>query len=115
MEIFDYTSEQPVINEDTLLNAECLLVTPLDVYSLFDRKWEGEKREWRIIGHQDDYIPKYAEDIWFSWGIGSDCRKSNVFGNTVSIDEDEWRALPRLSPKGEYQVKQALSEKLKEK
>lgn len=113
VEIFDYTSENPIISEDTILNAGHLLVTPLDVYSLFDRKREGEwKREWRIIGHQDNYIPECTEDIWFSWGIGSGCRKSDIFGNTVYISEDEWRALPSLSPEGEYQVKRALSEKL---
>ena len=97
-----------------MLNAEYLLITPLDVYSLFDRKREEElKREWRIIGHQDDYALKCVEDIWFAWGIGFDCRKSDIFGNTVSISEDEWRTLQKLSPKGEYEVKQMLSDKLK--
>lgn len=112
--IWGYVSEQPAISKDIVLNAEYLLITPLDVYSLFDRKREGElKREWRIIGHQDDYALKCVEDIWFAWGIGFDCRKSDIFGNTVSISEDEWRTLQKLSPKGEYEVKQMLSDKLK--
>ena len=41
VEIFDYTSEHPVITEEDILRAGRLLVTPLDTYSLFDRKSEG--------------------------------------------------------------------------
>ena len=67
-EIFDYASEQPVISEADILGAGRLTAIPLDTYSLFDRRTEGE---WRIIGHQENYTPEHAEDIWFSWGIGS--------------------------------------------
>ena len=52
VEIFDYVSDHPVITETDILAAKRLLVTPLDTYSLFDRKSEGE---WRIIGRQEDY------------------------------------------------------------
>ncbi len=110
-EIFDYTSNQPVISENDILCAGRLTAIPLDTYSLFDRRTDGE---WRIIGHQEDYIPEHAEDIWFSWGIGSGCRKSNVFDQTVFISEEEWESLPTLSPSGDYNVKLEVAEKLKE-
>ena len=111
VEIFDCASDQPVITEADILAAKRLLVTPLDTYSLFDRKSEGE---WRIIGHQEDYTPENAENIWFSWGIASGCRKSNVLDQTVFISEEEWKALPPLSPDGDYGVKKKVADKLKE-
>ena len=89
-----------------------LLVTPLDTYSLFDRRSEGE---WRIVGHQEDYVPEDAEDIWFSWGDRSGCRKSNVLDQTVFISEEEWSALPPLSPGGDHDVKQEIADKLAER
>lgn len=112
VEIFDYASDQPIISEDDIRNANRLLAIPLDVYSLFDRRTEGE---WRIIGHQEDYTPEQAEDIWFSWGIGSGCRKSDIFGNTVFISEEEWKSLPFLSPNGDYFVKRQIADMLKRK
>ena len=112
VEIFDYASDQPVISEDDVCNANRLLAIPLDAYSLFDRKTEGE---WRIIGHQEYYTPEHAEDIWFSWGIGSGCRKSDIFDNTVSSSEEEWKALPFLSPNGDYFIKLQIANMLKRK
>ena len=110
VEIFDYVSNQPVITEEDILNAGRLLITPLDTYSLFDRKREGE---WRIIGRQEGYAPpEDAADVWFSWGIASGCRKSNVFDQTVFISQEEWRALPPLSPGGDYDVKQDVADRL---
>lgn len=79
------------------------MVTPLDTYSLFDRKSEGE---WRITGRQEDYIPpEDAKDLWFAWGTGLGCKKSNVLYQTVPISGEEWEALPHLSPGGDYDVK----------
>lgn len=88
-------------------------MTPLDAYSLFDRKSEGE---WRIIGRHEDYTPpEDAAEFLFSWGDRSDCRKSNVFDQTVRISEEEWHALPWLSPCGDYDVKTEIADKLKER
>ena len=113
VEIFDYISDQPVIREEDILGAGRLLVTPLDTYSLFDRKSEGE---WRIIGRQEDYTPpEDAKDIWFAWGIGPGCKKSNVLDQTVPISEEEWKILPHLSPGGDYDVKREVTEKLSER
>ena len=110
VEIFDCASDQPVITEADILAAKRLLVTPLDTYRLFDRKSEGE---WRIVGHQEDYTPpEDARDIWFSWG-DSDCgKKSNVFDQTEPISKAEWRALPPLSPGGDYDVKRDVAKRL---
>ena len=111
VEIFDYASDQPVISEEDIRGAVRLIAIPLDTYSLFDRRTEGE---WRIIGHQENYTPEDAEGIWFSWGIGSGCKKSNVFDHTVSISEEEWKMLPSLSPSGDYNVKREVADKLRE-
>ena len=112
VEVFDYASDQPVISEEQVLSAGHLLVTPLDTYSLFDRKSEGE---WRIIGRQEDYVPpEDAGDYWFSWGDRSAARKSNVFDETVFIGQEEWQALPPLSPGGDYDVRREIAEKLGE-
>ncbi len=111
VEIFDYASDQPVITEEDILSAGRLLVTPLDTYSLFDRKSEGE---WRIIGRQEDYTPpEDAAEFWFSWGDCSNGRKSNVFDQTAPISKEEWMALPSLSPGGDYDVKSEIADKLK--
>lgn len=108
-EIFDYTSEQPIISENEIYNSSRLTIIPLDAYSLFDRKIDGE---WRVIAHQENYIPEHMEDIWFSWGIGSGCRKSNVFDDTVFISEEEWKTIPPLSPNGDYLIKREVAAKL---
>ena len=80
VEIFDYTSDQPIITGKDILRSGRLLVTPLDTYGLFDRKSEGE---WRIIGRQEDYtLPEDAAEFWFSWGDRTDCRKSNPLDQT---------------------------------
>lgn len=112
VEIFDFASDRPVITEEQVLHVGRLLVTPLDTYSLFDRKSEGE---WRIIGRQEDYVPpEDAGEYWFSWGDRSAARKSNVFDETVAIGEEEWRALPPLSPGGDYDIRWDVAEKLGE-
>ena len=42
-EIFDYTSDTPVISEESVKSASRLFYPiNLDIYSLFDRKLEGE-------------------------------------------------------------------------
>ena len=101
--IFTYTSDKPVISEDVIRNGSRLTeLAVLDAYSLFDRKTEGE---WRIIGHQENYTVSDAEGIYFAWGIGSECRKSDIFNNTIEISEEEWKALPMLAPHGDYNIK----------
>ncbi|MCI8539564.1 MAG: hypothetical protein HFF18_13065 [Oscillospiraceae bacterium] len=59
-EIFDYASNQPVIREEDIRSARRLIVIPLDAYSLFGRRTEGE---WRIISHQENYTPECTEDL----------------------------------------------------
>ena len=67
VEIFDYTSDQPIINEKDILRSGRLLVTPLDTYSLFDRKSEGE---WRIIAARRTILcQKTQRDSGFLGGI----------------------------------------------
>ena len=111
VEIFNYTSDKQINTDNEMLRSGRLLVTPLDTYSLFDRKSEGE---WRIIGRQKDYtLPEDAAGFWFSWGDYSAGRKSNPLGQTVSISKEEWTALPPLSPGGDYDLKRKIADKLK--
>lgn len=111
-EIFDYISNDTVIEMDDIKNASRLTsIVILDSYSLFDRKTEGE---WRIIGRQEDYTPTDAEDIYFAWGIGSGCRKSNIFDDTISISEEESRSLPKLSSTGDWVIRKQVFECLNE-
>ena len=112
MEIFDYISNDAVIEIENIKSASRLTgIVILDSYSLFDRKTEGE---WRIIGRQENYTPQDAEDVYFAWGIGFDCKKSNIFNNTISISEEEWRSLPKLSPAGDWVIRKRVFECLNE-
>lgn len=58
----------------------------LDSYSLFDIKRVGE---WRIIGREVDYEPTNVENVYFTYGEGLTCKKVDVFGNEISISENE--------------------------
>ena len=111
-EIFDYISNDTVIEMDDIKNVSRLTsIVILDSYSLFDRKTEGE---WRIIGRQEDYMPTDAEDVYFAWAIGSGCRKSNIFDDTIFISEEESRSLPKLSSNGDWVIRRQVFECLNE-
>ncbi len=62
----------------------------------------------RIIGHQDNYNPKNLDGIYFALGIGDSCKKKDCYGNDFLISESEWKTLPKLSPKGDFDIKKRL-------
>lgn len=62
----------------------------------------------RIIEHQVNYNPKNLDGIYFSLGIGDSCKKKDCYGNDFLISESEWKTLPKLSPKGGFDIKKRL-------
>ncbi|WP_330986338.1 MULTISPECIES: immunity 26/phosphotriesterase HocA family protein [Enterobacterales] len=109
-ELFNFTSPVPEVTGKNIIELE-RVIDPIviDTYSLFDKKVESGG-DWRIIGHQSNYEPTNVEHVYFSYGLGSSCKKEDVFGNAYSISEKEAWSLPRLSPQGDYDVKQLLKE-----
>ena len=81
----------------------------IDAYMLFDRKTE-EGSDWRIIGRQHNFIPKNIENVFFTYGEGSSCKKINVFGEEVAITLEEASKLPQASPKRDIHIKKMLNE-----
>ncbi|MDE6916055.1 MAG: immunity 26/phosphotriesterase HocA family protein [Lachnospiraceae bacterium] len=112
-EIFDYMSADPIMNEGILSNSKRLMqVVILDSYSLFDRKSEGD---WRIIGHEENYVPQNVENIYFTYGVASSCKRMDIFSeNIISIDESEKSKYIEVSPHGDIDVKRLVAKKLNE-
>ncbi|ENT4820041.1 TPA: immunity 26/phosphotriesterase HocA family protein [Citrobacter farmeri] len=107
-EFFDLFSKKPVITEEEINRAK-RIIDPIiiDTYSLFDKKIESGS-DWRIIGHQRGYSPKNVDGIYFAFGVGHDCKKKDFYGNVSHISQDEWENTPKLSPKGDYDIKKLL-------
>ncbi|MEE7569548.1 immunity 26/phosphotriesterase HocA family protein [Citrobacter werkmanii] len=113
VEIFNYSSNQPSIDEQTINSSERLF-SPIviDTYGLFDRKIYNES-DYRIIGHQNNYTPTHLEHIYFTYGIDKWCKKVDIWGNETPITSEEAKTIPDLSPYGDYDIKQLLKEYLK--
>lgn len=110
-EVFDYISKDPIINEDEVENSTRLIEpVVLDSYGLFDKKAEGE---WRIIGHQQDYIPTDVENVYFTYGIDIWCKIIDIYGNSTPISEEESKEYPILAPKGNNYITGLVLDKIK--
>lgn len=83
-ELFDIIKKSPGISELEISNAR------------------------RIIEHQVNYNPKNLDGIYFALGIGDSCKKKDCYGNDFLISESEWKTLPKLSPKGGFDIKKRL-------
>ncbi|MFZ4833157.1 immunity 26/phosphotriesterase HocA family protein [Rouxiella sp. Mn2063] len=109
-ELFDFISTSTEIKEDDIKKSKRLIEpVVIDTYSLFDKKIE-EGSDWRIIGHQENFKPSNIEGIYFTYGLGNSCKKVDVFDNEISISEDESKKYPRLSPHGDYDIKNLLKD-----
>ena len=88
-EIFDYTSETPVIDAKTIENAT-RVIPPVNInaYILFDCKSMGG--DWRIIGHQEDYYAPDYDDLFIGWGLEGDWKKEDLRGNLTKTSKEEY-------------------------
>lgn len=109
-EIFNISSSYPVITESEIESAKRINgPIIIDTYSLFDKKIESGS-DWRIIGHQSNYLPKNIDDVFFAFGVGDSCKKKDFHGKVSNISEEEWKILPKLSPKGDFDIKNLLAD-----
>lgn len=107
-EFFSFTSSIPEVNAECIGSSKRIIAPiVIDSYSLFDKKIE-DGSDWRIIGHQNDYMPTNVDNIYFAYGVESSCKKIDVWGNETPISEGESEKLPQLSPKGDFNIKQLL-------
>lgn len=88
-ELFDIVKVSPEVTEYEINNAK-RVIEPIiiNAYILFDNKLD-DGSEWRIIGHQENYVPENIDHIYFAFGIGNDCKKKDCFGNVFPISESE--------------------------
>lgn len=75
----------------------------LDSYGLFDKKIEGD---WRIVSHQEGFVPSDVGDVFFTYGAGPRRKKVDIFDREEEIPVAEAAKLPLYTPKGDEQVKQ---------
>ncbi|PIT13724.1 immunity 26/phosphotriesterase HocA family protein [Snodgrassella alvi] len=109
-ELFDNISNSPDISEAEIKQARRLIESViLDSYSLFDRKIE-KGSDWRIIGHQQNYLPTDMDGVYFIYGVEQWCKKVDIWGNEIPISEQEAESLPRVSPFGDYNIKELLKD-----
>lgn len=107
-EIFDYVSEEPDITIERLEKVSRIMAPiVLDSYSLFDKRLVGE---WRIIGHQEDYIDPDFNNIYLTFGIGNDWKKIDLYGNITEISADEHLKYIPASPLGDYLIKSMIQQ-----
>lgn len=107
-EFFDFISSLPEVTSENINNAKRIIdPVVIDTYSLFDKKIEKDS-DWRVIGHQDNYVPKNVENVYFTYGIGNSCKKVDIFNNETSISESEARKIPELTPLRNIHVKKIL-------
>lgn len=106
VEIFAYVSENPVIEIENINNSCRLMqVVEISTYMLFDCKDEGD---WRIIGHQEHFVPKGVDGVYFTYGVGSGCKKVDVFGNEWLIKEEEKANYLELWPRHDHDIKKMV-------
>ncbi|OCG77550.1 hypothetical protein [Gilliamella sp. Occ4-3] len=81
----------------------------LDSCSLFDRKIE-KGSDWRIIGHQKNYVPTDMDGVYFTYIEEPWCKKVDIWENEIPISGKEAEFLPRVFPFGDYNIKELLKD-----
>lgn len=110
-ELLDVFAEKPQVSPEALLAAQRVgQPIVIDSYSLFDKKLAGD---WRIVAHEQGYVPSAYEKVFFSYGAGASFKKVDIFGNEVGISKAEADKLPAYSPKEDWDVKEMLAPCLK--
>ena len=89
-ELFDYCSEKPEIDEQTILNAKRMM-PPFNIDTKYTFQDKLMKWDWRIIGHQEGFVAPDQDELFFAYKdaqIG--WTKVDLNGNSFKIsDEDE--------------------------
>ena len=83
VEILDHISDQPKIDEETILHAG-RMIPPLNA-----RDMNFECYNWRIIGHQEDYYAPDYDEIYTTGYVGGQLYKIDLHGNATSISQEE--------------------------
>lgn len=110
-ELLDIFVDKPQLSPEILLTAKRIgHPIVLDSYSLFDKKLAGD---WRIIAHEEGYVPPAHDKVFFSYGAGASFKKVDIFGNEVGISKADADKLPIYSPKEDWDVKEILAPCLK--
>jgi hypothetical protein len=106
VEFFDVTLDEPELQGIDMASVARLgRPVVLDAYSLFDRRLEGD---WQIVGHDDGFVPKDVDDVFFTYGVGPDRQKVDVFDNRTTIPAHEAEGLPLYSPHGDGDVRRKV-------
>ena len=108
VKIFDVVKSEPLIDFDELVSLRSLLgPVVIDSYGLFDRKNEGD---WRIIGHEDGFVPSDLDRVFFKYGVPPRYKVVDI--NDVPIDYDgDASALPDLMTYRNAHVLKMFSDK----
>jgi len=56
------------------------------------------------------YVPTDMDGIYFTYGEEPWCKKVDIWGNKIPISEQEAESLPRVSPFGDYNIKELLKD-----
>ncbi len=108
-EIFDFSSETPVIDEKTIEKAG-RIIPPVNInsYILFDCKSMGG--DWRIIGHQEDYTAPDYDELFIGWGLEDNRKKEDMRGNMTETSEEEYGKCLSHVPVTDLTVKELLKD-----
>lgn len=105
-EFFDVTLDAPDLAGVDLASVGRLRrPVILDSYSLFDWKLEVD---WQIVGHEEGFVPKDVDDVFFTYGVGPDRQRVDVFDDRTTIPAHEADGLPVYSPHGDADVKRKV-------
>ena len=88
-ELFDYVSEEPEIDEQTILSAKRLM-PPFNIDTTFTFQDKFMKWDWRIIGHQEGFVaPDQDELVITTRNSDQEWIKMDLKGNKTKITEEE--------------------------
>ena len=88
-ELFDYLSEKPEIDEQTILDAGRLM-PPFNIDTTFTFQDKFMKWDWRIIGHQEGFVaPDQDELVITTRNSDQEWIKVDLKGNKTKITEEE--------------------------
>jgi hypothetical protein len=111
-EIYDYFSGSPIFDPN---RSEKWLVDPvlLDSFGLFERRSEGE---WISIGKTPDYVtPDKFNDVFFVTGTPGKFQAVRVDNSRLDISQEAAIGHRRYTSCGDTQIKDLITEALKNK